>query len=119
MQKIQFDKLLILSVFSAHIYDREDFENPEKHLRLKDNLEQTDYLANLSLDQEHNLCTLAPADKGKKKDRLIANYEFCSREDYWDVSESTTVLRRATDVRIKSRIIKKQVCRLFDRRTTA
>lgn len=66
-EKTGFDKLLILSLFSAHIYERDDFENPEKLLRLKDNLEQAGYLANLSFDQEINLYNLAVADRDKKK----------------------------------------------------
>lgn len=82
MQKIGFDKLLILSLFSAHIYERDDFENPEKLLRLKDNLEQAGYLANLSLDQELNLYILSVADKDKRRNEAIVDYEFCRQEDY-------------------------------------
>ncbi len=66
MREIEFDKHLILSLFSAHIYDRDDFGNPIKHLRLKDNLEQTDYLTDLSLDQEFNLSISVVVDKDKK-----------------------------------------------------
>lgn len=82
MRKIGFDKLLILSLFSEHIYEREDFEKPEKLLRLKDNLEQADYLVNFSLDQEHNLFTLAVTDKDKKRNEAVIDYEFCSQENY-------------------------------------
>ena len=65
-QEIKIDKHLILSLFSAHIYNRDDFENPRKHLRPKDNLEQTDYLTDLSLDQAFNLSISVVVDKDKK-----------------------------------------------------
>lgn len=65
MQGTEFDNHLILSPFSDHIYDRENFEKPKIHLRLKDNLEQTYYLTDLSLDQEFNLSILVVADKDK------------------------------------------------------
>lgn len=93
MYKMGFDKVLILSLFSAHIYEREDFENPEKFLHLKDNLEQDCYVASLSVDQELNLYKLAVKDKDKKEtkpsstttpvatiitQRLLSLSEICS-----------------------------------------
>jgi hypothetical protein len=78
MQKIGFDKLLILSLFSAHIYDREYFENQEKLLRLKDNLEQADHLVNPLFNLDHNLFTLAIIDKDKKSNEAVTDHEFCS-----------------------------------------
>lgn len=73
---------MILSLFSAHIYERDDFENPEKHLRLKDNLEQAGCLADLSLDQEINLYNLTVADKGKKRNEAIIGYKFLQQEEH-------------------------------------
>lgn len=75
MKKIAFDKLLILSLFSAHIYKRQDFEKPKKLLRLTDNLEQADHRVNLSLYQGNNLHILAVTDKDRKRQKIIIDYE--------------------------------------------
>jgi hypothetical protein len=52
MEDIEVDKLLILALFNVDIYGREDLKNPEKLLRLKDNLEQNGCLASPSVDQD-------------------------------------------------------------------
>jgi hypothetical protein len=72
---------LILSLFSAHIYEREDFEKPKQHVWLKGHLEQADCWVNLSLRQEHNLFTLAVVGKDNNKNEAVTYYELCGQED--------------------------------------
>ncbi|HAR96756.1 MAG TPA: hypothetical protein DCR97_12470 [Deltaproteobacteria bacterium] len=86
MEEIEFDKHLILSLFGAHIYDRENFENPKKLLRLKDNLEQTYYLTDLSRDQEYNLSVSVVADKDTRRETLITNNEFQCHKGFGEVN---------------------------------
>ncbi len=82
MERINVKKALILSLFSADIYRREDFERPDKLLALKEHLEKDGYFSDVSLDREHNLYTLNIQDKNKKGPELNVDYEFCSQEDY-------------------------------------
>jgi hypothetical protein len=99
MEKIVFDKLLILSLFGAHIYEREDFEKPEKLLRLKDNLEQTDYLVTLSLDQEHNLYTLAVTDKDRKRHKRLSTMNSVVRKTIGNVFGFTAKIPHIMNMR--------------------
>jgi len=75
-------KALILSLFGADIYKREDFENPDKLSGLKGRLEKEGYVTDISLDREHNLYTLNIQDDHKKGVDFSVDYEFCSQEDY-------------------------------------
>jgi DNA gyrase subunit B len=82
MERINTKKILILSLFNADIYKREDFESSEKLHALKDHLEKEGYKIDLSLDREHNLYTLTIQDNFKKGNEIIVDYEFCSQDDY-------------------------------------
>jgi DNA gyrase subunit B len=82
MERINIERSVILALFTADIYKREDFTKEEKLLRLKEQLETDGRTAQISLDSEHNLFTLS-VENGPEK-RLIPriDYEFCSQEDY-------------------------------------
>ncbi|MGA3173092.1 MAG: DNA topoisomerase (ATP-hydrolyzing) subunit B [Syntrophorhabdales bacterium] len=82
MERLGIKKVLILSLFSADIYRREDFESPDKLLALKERLIKEGYGADVSLDREHNLYTLNIQDVARKGIDLVVDYEFCSQEDY-------------------------------------
>ncbi|MGD0228982.1 MAG: DNA topoisomerase (ATP-hydrolyzing) subunit B [Syntrophorhabdales bacterium] len=82
MERLNVKKVLILSLFGADIYRREDFENPDKLLALKERLVKEGYGADVSLDREHNLYTLNIQDNLKKGQEFIVDHEFCSQEDY-------------------------------------
>jgi DNA gyrase subunit B len=82
MERLKVKKALILSLFSADIYRREDFEKPDKLAALEGRLEKEGYVSNVSLDREHNLYTLNIQDKEKKGPEVAVDYEFCSQEDY-------------------------------------
>jgi DNA gyrase subunit B len=82
MERINVKKVLILSLFSADIYKREDFEKPDKLQALKERLDPEEYSSDVSLDREHNLYTLNIQDKQKKGHEISVDYEFCSQEDY-------------------------------------
>jgi DNA gyrase subunit B len=82
MERLNIKKILILSLFSADIYRREDFENPDKLLILKERLVKQGFEADVSLDREHNLYTLNIQDTLKKGQEVVIDYEFCSQEDY-------------------------------------
>ena len=82
MERINVKKTLILSLFGADIYGREDFGNQDKLSTLKERLEKEGYTVDTSLDREHNLYTLNIQDDHKKGIGLSVDYEFCSQEDY-------------------------------------
>jgi DNA gyrase subunit B len=82
MERINTKKVLILSLFNADIYKREDFEGSQKLHALKEHLEKEGYGTDLSLDREHNLYTLTIQDNFKKGNEIIVDYEFCSQDDY-------------------------------------
>ena len=82
MERINIKRALVLSLFSAGIWRREDFESPDKLVGLKARLEKEGYKADVSLDPEHNLYTLNVQDNRKKGLELNVDYEFCSQGDY-------------------------------------
>jgi DNA gyrase subunit B len=82
MERLNIKKVLILSLFNAGIYSREDFEKQDKFSILKENLEKEDYVLDVSLDREHNLYTLTIQDNLRKANEINVDYEFCSQEDY-------------------------------------
>jgi len=82
MEGLNVKKVLILSLFGADIYRREDFETADKLNALKERLIREGYDAEVSLDREHNLCTLYVRDNLKKSHEVNIDYEFCSQEDY-------------------------------------
>jgi DNA gyrase subunit B len=82
MEHLNIRKLLILSLFHADIYKREDFEHPDKLSGLKDPLEKEGYSTHISLDPEHNLYTLTVSDTAHKGQEIAIDYEFCSQDDY-------------------------------------
>jgi DNA gyrase subunit B len=81
MERINVKKILILSLFNADIYKREDFESPDKLSALKQRLTSEGYTADVSLDREHNLYTLNIQDNLKGHE-ITVDYEFCSQDDY-------------------------------------
>ena len=82
MERLSVKKVLILFLFGADIYRREDFEAADKLDALKDRLIREGYDAEVTLDREHNLCTLYVRDNLKKPHEVNIDYEFCSQEDY-------------------------------------
>jgi DNA gyrase subunit B len=82
MERLNIKKVLILSLFNAGIYSREDFEKQDKFPILKENLEKEGYVLDVSLDREHNLYTLSIQDDLHKGNEINVDYEFCSQEDY-------------------------------------
>lgn len=82
MERLNTRKVLILALFDADIYGREDFERPDKLTVLKDRLEKEGFSSSLSLDPEHNLYTLCIQDDPQKGNEINIDYEFCSQEDY-------------------------------------
>jgi DNA gyrase subunit B len=82
MERLDVKKLLILSLFDADIYSREDFEKPDKLLVFKERLEKENYTSDVSLDHEHNLYTLSIQEDPQKAKEINIDYEFCSQEDY-------------------------------------
>ncbi len=79
--RLGIEKVLVLSLFRADIYRREDFENPDKFLALKEPLARVGYDADIFADREHNLYALNV--RNVKRDReIVVDYELCSREDY-------------------------------------
>jgi DNA gyrase subunit B len=82
MERLHIRKLLILSLFDADIYGREDFERPDKLSTLRDRLEKEGFFLSLSLDPERNLYTLAIQEDPQKGSEFNIDYEFCSQEDY-------------------------------------
>ena len=83
MERINVKKKLVLSLFGADIYRREDFDNPDKLSGLKDRLEKAGYTTDIAVDHEHNLYALNLRDN-EKGARVHVDYEFCSQEDYQD-----------------------------------
>jgi DNA gyrase subunit B len=81
MEKLDINKVLILSLFNADIYRRDDFERPDKLLALKERLVKEGYGADVSPDPEHNLYTLNTSNAKTGREHVI-DYEFCSQEDY-------------------------------------
>jgi DNA gyrase subunit B len=84
MERLNLKKVLILSLFDADIYRREDFEEPEKLQAVRERLEKEGIVTDVSLDREHNLYTLNIQDNPKTGSEIIVHYEFCSQEDYQD-----------------------------------
>jgi DNA gyrase subunit B len=82
MERLNIRKVLILSLFDADIYSREDFEKPDKLSNLKERLEKEDFISSLSLDPEHNLYILGIQDDPQKGSEITIDYEFCSQDDY-------------------------------------
>ncbi len=82
MERLGVRKTVILSLFDAAIYDREDFEKPEKLTILKERLEGEGYNSDISLDPEHNLYTLTIQDSPQKRNEISVDHDFCSQEDY-------------------------------------
>ena len=81
MEKLDINKTLILSLFNADIYRREDFESPDKLLALKERLVNQGYGAEVSPDPEHNLYILNIRNAKTGREHVV-DYEFCSQEDY-------------------------------------
>jgi DNA gyrase subunit B len=82
MERLGIKKVVVLSLFRADIYRREDFENPDKLFALKKRLVKEECDADPLPDREHNLYTLTIRDSVKKDREFLVDYEFCSREDY-------------------------------------
>jgi DNA gyrase subunit B len=82
MERLGIRKMLILSLFDADIYRREDFERPERLQALKERLGREEIRTDVVLDREHNLYTLNIQDNLKKGSEIIIDYEFCSQDDY-------------------------------------
>jgi len=82
MERINIRKPLVLSLFDAAIYEREDFERRDKLENLKGHLEKDGYTAEVRSDPEHNLFALSVRDMRKKGLEFAVDYEFCSQEDY-------------------------------------
>jgi DNA gyrase subunit B len=81
MEKLGTNKVLILSLFNADIYRREDFESPDKLLALNERLVKEGYGAEASPDPEHNLYILNIRNTKTGREHVV-DYEFCSQEDY-------------------------------------
>jgi DNA gyrase subunit B len=82
MERLDVKKVLILSLFDADIYSREDFEKSDKLLVFKERLQRENYTSDVSLDHEHNLYTLNIQENLQKGKEINIDYEFCSQEDY-------------------------------------
>ena len=82
MERINIERSVVLALFRADIYRREDFTKEEKLLRLKEQLERDGRTAQISLDPEHNLFTLSVENGSEKRPIPPIDYEFCSQEDY-------------------------------------
>ena len=81
MERINVKKELILSLFGADIYRREDFDNSNRLSDLKDCLEKAGYTIDIAMDHEHNLYALNLQDNEKGVEFAV-DYGFCSQEDY-------------------------------------
>jgi DNA gyrase subunit B len=93
MERINVKKLLILSLFGADIYRREDFESPDKFSGLKERLGQAGYGTDISLDREHNLYILNIRDNSRKEVTFSVDYDFCCQHDYQDYYRVYTHIR--------------------------
>jgi DNA gyrase subunit B len=82
MERINIERSVVLALFGADIYRREDFTKEEKLLRLKEQLEADGRTAQISLDPEHNLFALSVENGSEKRPIPRIDYEFCSQEDY-------------------------------------
>jgi DNA gyrase subunit B len=84
LERINVRKVLILSLFGADIYSREDFESPARFSRLKEHLEKAGYETDISLDHEHNLYVLNIRENNRNRTVISVDYEFCGQQDYQD-----------------------------------
>jgi DNA gyrase subunit B len=76
------DRAVILLLFRAGIYKREDFERPDGLAALTAEINTENYDTDLFLDGEHNLYVLSINKKGRQGLETHIDYELCSQEDY-------------------------------------
>ena len=81
LERLDINRALILALFNADIYRREDFEGPDKLQALRERLVSEGYGAEVVPDPEHNLYTLKIRN-AKTGHEHVVDYEFCSQEDY-------------------------------------
>ncbi len=81
LERLDINRALILALFNADIYKREDFEGPDKLQALRERLVSAGYGAEVVPDPEHNLYTLKIRNAKTGHEHVVDN-EFCSQEDY-------------------------------------
>ena len=82
MERLNIQKSIVLALFKAEVYRREDFETEEKLVELKKQLEDDGGLAQISVDPEHSLFTLTVENGTESRLTPRIDYDFCSQEDY-------------------------------------
>jgi len=75
-------KNFMLKLMQHDIYTREDFEEPGKLNLIKEDLERTGHLVEISKDREHNLFSIQVNDVSKKEQAITIDYELCCQGDY-------------------------------------
>jgi DNA gyrase subunit B len=75
-------KNFMLKLMQHDIHDREDFEEPTKLNIIKEDLEKTGHLVEISKDREHNLFSIQVNDASKKEQAITIDYELCCQGDY-------------------------------------
>jgi DNA gyrase subunit B len=87
MQRLGIDRNAVLSLFRASVFQREDFEVPDKLTKVKEYLESGGYECELVLDGEHNLFTILIKVNGQKNGTFTVDYEICIQADYIEALE--------------------------------
>jgi DNA gyrase subunit B len=82
METTGVEKKFILKLLQNDIYTREDFEEQEKLIAIKEELEKTGPPVEILKDREHNLYSLQISDTAKKDQLVNIDYELCSQGDY-------------------------------------
>jgi DNA gyrase subunit B len=82
METTGVEKKFILKLLQNDIYTREDFEEQEKLIAIKEELEKTGPPVEILKDREHNLYSLQITDTAKKDQLVNIDYELCSQGDY-------------------------------------
>ena len=87
MQKLGTTRAMLLGLFGAAIFQREDFEGTDKLERLKAYLEKDGYSTEMVRDREHNLFTVHIGKNNQKKEKTVIDYEICNQADYAEALE--------------------------------
>jgi DNA gyrase subunit B len=76
-------RAVMLGLFRSDVSRREDFEENDKLMKVKDYVEKEGLETELALDREHNLFSLHVKDPSKKTSTSIEiDYEMCTHGDY-------------------------------------
>jgi DNA gyrase subunit B len=82
METAGISKKYMLKLLQNDISAREDFEEPHKLSRIKEDLEKTGHVVEIIKDRELNLFSIQVSDAAKKDQRATIDYELCCEGDY-------------------------------------